>query len=67
MCKIYFCSQKAVGSHKKAVHVSSLVSIMESIDDVVQQCYEEGSEEIPVINNMLEWLRGPFEICDACD
>jgi len=63
VCMMYFCSKKAVGSHKKSVHFSTIESILETIEFVVQQCYEEEDEEIPVITDMMKWLQSPFETC----
>ncbi len=54
-----------LGSHKKFVHKSSEDSIMESIEAVVQQCYED--ENINIITDMQKWVTSPFTQCTGAD
>ena len=60
-CQGYFVSKKALNSHKKAVHKSSVEAIVESITAVVEKySTPSASDGITIIKDLNAWLTHYF-------
>lgn len=64
VCNAYFTTKKAKQSHNRYIHNRKIVNEETIAEQIVTDIENETENEIPeiaVINDLIEWMRSPFE------